>query len=152
MTGTQNHEGLAGVVAAIDYIASIDSDADRHRSRRQRLVRAFQAIEDYERKLAEHLLDGLRSRPRFRVWGINQRERLGERVPTVSITSTERTPLQIAEHLAKREIYTWNGNMYALELTERLGLEDQGGILRLGLVHYNTLEEIDTLLRALDDV
>jgi cysteine desulfurase family protein (TIGR01976 family) len=151
MTGTQNHEGLAGVVAAIDYIASIDSAADRH-SLRRRLVRAFQAIEDYERKLAERLLDGLRSRPRFRVWGITQRERLGERVPTVSITAADRTPLQMAEHLAKREIYTWNGNMYALELTERLGLEDHGGILRLGLVHYNTPEEIDALLRALDEL
>jgi len=152
MTGTQNHEGLAGVLAAIDYLASIDSTGDRRSSRRQRLVVAFQAIEDYERKLAERLLDGIRSRPRFRVWGITQRERLGERVPTVSITAADCTPLQIAEHLAKREIYTWNGNMYALELTERLGLEEHGGLLRLGLVHYNTLEEIDTLLRALDDV
>jgi selenocysteine lyase/cysteine desulfurase len=116
------------------------------------LARAFQAIEEYERQLAERLLDGLRSRQRFRVWGITQRERLYERVPTVSITAAERTPLQIAEHLAKREIYTWNGNMYALELTERLGLEERGGILRLGLVHYNTREEIDTLLQALDEL
>ncbi len=152
MTGTQNHEGLAGVVAAIDYIASIHSDADRHWSRRQRLVHTFGAIENYERKLAERLLDGLRSRPRLRVWGITQRERLGERVPTVSITAADHTPLQIAEHLAEREIYTWNGNMYALELTERLGLEEHGGLLRLGLVHYNTVEEIETLLQALDEL
>jgi cysteine desulfurase family protein (TIGR01976 family) len=152
MTGTQNHEGLAGVAAAIDYLASIDTSAERHQSRRQRLARAFQAIEDHERRLAERLLDGLRSRQRFRVWGITQRERLCERVPTVSITATEHTPLQIAEHLAKREIYTWNGNMYALELTERLELEERGGILRLGLVHYNTTEEIDSLLQALDEL
>ncbi len=152
MAGTQNHEGLAGVVAAIEYLAAIDPGAERHGSRRYRLVRAFQAIEDHERRLAERLLDGLHSRPRFRIWGITQAERLRERVPTVSITAADRTPQQIAEHLAKREIYAWNGNMYALELTERLGLEQRGGLLRLGLVHYNTLEEIDTLMHALDEL
>ena len=152
MTGTPNQEGLAGVAAAIDYLASIDSHAERNDSRRQRLARAFQVIEDYERKLAQRLLDGLAARPRFRVWGITPRERLGERVPTVSITAADHTPLQIAEHLAQREIYVWNGNMYALELTERLGLEQRGGVLRLGLVHYNTAEEIDVLLQALDEM
>lgn len=152
MTGTQNNEGLAGVVAAVEYLACIDSSAQRHSSRRQRLVGCFQAIEEYEQSLAERLLDGLRSRPRFRVWGITQRERLRERVPTVSITAAEHTPLQIAKHLAKREIYTWNGNMYALELTERLRLEERGGLLRLGLVHYNIREEIDTLLQVLDEL
>ncbi|MHB1424247.1 MAG: cysteine desulfurase-like protein [Gemmataceae bacterium] len=206
MTGTQNHEGMAGVTAAIDYLASIDPPLTptlspsggegkelsptlspsggegkelsptlsprgregkelsptlslgggegrvRGASRRDRLVRAFTAIQDYERTLSERLLDGLASRPRFRVWGITRRDRLGERVPTVSITAVDRTPSQIAEHLAKREIYTWNGNMYALELTERLGLEERGGVLRLGLVHYNTAEEIDRLLQALDEL
>jgi cysteine desulfurase family protein (TIGR01976 family) len=152
MTGTQNHEGLAGVAAAIDYLASIDPSTERTSSRRQRLARAFAVIEDYERKLAERLLDGLASRPRFRVWGITPRERLRDRAPTVSITAADHTPQQIAEHLAKREIYAWNGNMYALELTERLGLEERGGILRLGLVHYNTVEEIDAVLQALDDL
>ncbi len=88
----------------------------------------------------------------FRVWGITRREQLAWRVPTVSITAADRTPLQIAEHLASREIYTWNGNMYALELTERLGLEEHGGLLRLGLVHYNTFAEIDRLLQALDEL
>jgi cysteine desulfurase family protein (TIGR01976 family) len=162
MTGTQNHEGLAGVTAAIDYLASIGAPLTptlspgggegrvRGASRRERLVRAFEAIQEYERALAERLLDGLASRPRFRVWGITQKERLSERVPTVSITAADCTPLQIAEHLAKREIYAWNGNMYALELTERLGLEERGGLLRLGLLHYNSTEEIDLLLQSLD--
>ncbi len=152
MTGTQNHEGLAGVTAAIDYLASIIPSAEHRGSRRQRLARAFQLIEEHERTLAERLLDGLASRPRLRIWGITQRNRLNERVPTVSITATDGTPQQIAEHLASYEIYTWNGNMYALELTERLGLEERGGLLRLGLVHYNTSEEIDTLLHALDEL
>jgi cysteine desulfurase family protein (TIGR01976 family) len=149
MTGTQNHEGLAGVTAAIDYLASLGTAGQ---PRRQRLEIAFRLIRDYERALADQLLDGLAARPRFRVWGITRREQQIWRVPTVSITTAARTPLQIAEHLASREIYTWNGNMYALELTERLGLEERGGLLRLGLVHYNTFEEIDRLLRALDEL
>lgn len=152
MTGTQNHEGLAGVASAIDYLASIAPNSQGHASRRQRLVRAFQIIEEYERTLAQRLLGGLASRPRFHIWGITERNRLHERVPTVSITAVDRTPQQIAEHLASREIYAWNGNMYALELTERLGLEEHGGLLRLGLVHYNTTEEIEALLRALDEL
>lgn len=152
MTGTPNHEGLAGVAAAIDYLASLDTRSQSHTSQRQRLTHAFQLIEEHERKLAHRLLDGLNSRPRFRVLGITQSDRLSERVPTVSITAADRTPQQIAEHLAKREIYVWNGNMYALELTERLGLEERGGLLRLGLVHYNTAEEIDALLHALEEL
>jgi cysteine desulfurase family protein (TIGR01976 family) len=164
MTGTQNHEGLAGVTAAIEYLASIGGPLTlpsppegervgvRGESRRDRLTLAFTAIQEYELRLAVRLLDGLASRPRFRVWGITQRERLAERVPTVSITASDRTPLQIADHLANREIYAWNGNNYALELTERLELEQHGGFLRLGLVHYNTMEEIDALLEALDEL
>ncbi len=152
MTGTQNHEGLAGTVAAIDYLAGLADGTDPKAPRRQRLDAAFAAIRDYESQLARRLLEGLNARPRFRVWGITRREQLDERVPTVSITAMDRTPLQIAEHLASREIYTWNGNMYALELTERLGLEERGGLLRIGLVHYNTFAEIDRLLQALDEL
>jgi cysteine desulfurase family protein (TIGR01976 family) len=152
MTGTQNHEGLAGVTAAIDYLASLDTTSGERRSRRERLVRAFTAIQEYERMLADRLLDSLATRPRFQVWGITRCEQRSQRVPTVSITAVDRTPQQIAEHLASREIYTWNGNMYALELTERLGVEEHGGLLRLGLVHYNTAEEIDRLLLALDEL
>jgi cysteine desulfurase family protein (TIGR01976 family) len=152
MTGTQNHEGLAGVTAAIDYLADLAAPGAPDASRRQQLCAAFAAIRDYETQLARRLLDGLAARPRFRVWGITNRDQLAWRVPTVSITATDRTPLQIAEHLANREIYTWNGNMYALELTERLGLEANGGLLRLGMVHYNTVEEVDRLLTALDEL
>lgn len=152
MTGTQNHEGLAGTTAAIDYLASIGTNSSDGSSRRERLVRAFTAIQEYERMLADRLLDGLAALPRFRVWGITRHEQRGQRVPTVSITAADWTPQQIAEHLASREIYAWNGNMYALELTERLGVEEHGGLLRLGLVHYNSTEEIERLLSALDEL
>lgn len=151
MTGTQNHEGLAGVAAAIDYLASLGG-TDRHPSRRQRIATAFAAIREYETQLARRLLDGLATRSRFRVWGITKPDQLAWRVPTISITDAEHSPRELAAALARREIYAWDGNMYALELTERLGLEQRGGVLRLGLVHYNTSEEIDRLLHALDEI
>jgi cysteine desulfurase family protein (TIGR01976 family) len=150
MTGTQNHEGLAGVVAAIDYLADIGGPPSA--DRRSRLRAGLMAIRAYEADLARRLLEELAERPRFRVWGITRPEQLAWRVPTVSITCADRTPGQIAEHLAKHEIYAWNGNMYAINLSERLGLEERGGFLRLGLVHYNTREEIDRLLKALDEL
>jgi cysteine desulfurase family protein (TIGR01976 family) len=148
MTGTQNHEGLAGVTAAVDYLAALapPSTVDR----RERLRSAMEAIRSYEAGLARRLLEGLAERPRFRVWGISRPDRLAWRVPTVSITAADQTPAEIAERLAAREIYAWNGNLYALGLSERLGLEEGGGFLRLGLVHYNTADEVDQLLAALD--
>lgn len=151
MTGTQNHEGLAGAAAAIDYLADLcpeKSDA----SRRQRLQAGLAALRDYEARLTRQLLDGLAARARFQVWGIKDPQRLKERVPTVAITAHDRTAAEVAEHLAARHIYVWNGNMYALALTERLGLEQRGGFVRLGLVHYNTAEEVERVLRALDEL
>jgi cysteine desulfurase family protein (TIGR01976 family) len=151
MTGTQNHEGLAGVVAAVDYLAEIGKRTQSlpaSSGRRQQLRAGMTAIATYEATLAESLLKGLADRPRFRVWGIRQPSR--QRVPTVAITTANRTPREMAEHLASREIYAWDGNMYALGLTERLDLEGKGGILRLGLVHYNTIDEIERLFEALD--
>jgi cysteine desulfurase family protein (TIGR01976 family) len=149
MTGTQNHEGLAGAAAAVDYLASL---GDLASTRRQRLISAMENIRRYESALVCRLLDGLAARPRFRVWGITRPADLEWRAPTVAITAKDRTPAELAEGLGRQEIYAWNGNMYGLELVERLGLEATGGILRLGLVHYNTAEEVDQTLAALDEV
>ena len=135
MTGTQNHEGLAGVAAAVAYLRSI----------------GMHVIREYEQTLSRRLLEGLAERPRFRVLGVRDLDRLNERVPTVSITARDVTPQQIAEHLSRRHIYAWAGNSYALEVSQRLGLEPHG-FLRIGLVHYNTPAEIDELLRALDEM
>jgi cysteine desulfurase family protein (TIGR01976 family) len=143
MTGTQNHEGLAGVAAAVEYLAEIGGGD---------LRRAMSAIREYEQGLARRLLRGLGERSRFKVWGITDPARLAERVPTVSITAAGCSPQDIARHLAEREIYTWDGNLYAVELAERLGLEGKGGFLRIGLVHYNTAAEVDRLLAALDEL
>jgi cysteine desulfurase family protein (TIGR01976 family) len=159
MTGTQNHEGLAGVAAAIDYLAELGRASPEHAEagaglsgRKKELRTGLSAIRAYEARLCDRLLAGLAERPRIKVWGVTERGRPERRVPTVAITMTERTPRAIAEHLAARAIYVWNGNMYAVGLSERLGLEDSGGFLRIGLVHYNTADEIDRLLRALDEL
>jgi cysteine desulfurase family protein (TIGR01976 family) len=149
MTGTQNHEGLAGVAAAVDYLAGL-APAPGSGNRRARLRAALTAIQAYEAELARYLLEALAERPQFKVWGITNPSRLAGRVPTVSITHARHSPAEMAEHLGARHIYAWHGNMYAQVLSERLGLEEKGGWLRLGLVHYNTRAEIDRLLEALD--
>jgi cysteine desulfurase family protein (TIGR01976 family) len=159
MTGTQNHEGLAGVAAAVDYLAEVGA---RHplppgprpalSGRRLQLRAGMAAIQAHEAGLGRRLLEALAERRRFKVWGITDPGRLAGRVPTVSVTTAQHTAAEMAEHLAARHIYTWNGNMYALLLTERLGLEERGGFLRLGLVHYNTAEEVDRLVQALDEL
>jgi cysteine desulfurase family protein (TIGR01976 family) len=150
MTGTQNHEGIAGIVTAVEYLAGLAPAAGS--DRRQQLRAAMNTVRAYETGLCRRLLEGLAERPRFHVRGITDLARLAERAPTVSITATGCTPEQLALHLAAQEIYAWNGNFYALELTERLGLEENGGLLRLGLVHYNTADEVDRLLQVLDEI
>ncbi|MBI2808007.1 MAG: cysteine desulfurase-like protein [Planctomycetes bacterium] len=155
MTGTQNHEGLAGVAAAVEYLASASplppGEGPGVRTRRERLRQTMAGIQQYEQTLSRHLLQGLAERPRFRVLGIRDVNRLNERVPTVSITCKDATPQRLAAYLASKQIYTWAGNSYALEVSERLGLEP-GGFLRMGLVHYNTVAEIDRVIRALDEM
>ncbi|MFN8482712.1 MAG: cysteine desulfurase-like protein [Anaerolineae bacterium] len=150
-TGTQNHEGQAGTLAAINYLASLADGGEPGESRRARLLRAMEGIQAYEQRLSERLVCGLMDIPGVRVYGITDPGRLAERVPTVSITMEGTTPLALAEALAQREIYVWNGNFYALSVTTQLGLEPTG-LLRIGAAHYNTVEEIDTLLNALDEI
>jgi selenocysteine lyase/cysteine desulfurase len=89
--------------------------------------------------------------PGFKIWGITRPEQFRDRVPTVSVTHVSRTPQQIGALLAEEGIYVWAGNHYALPVTETLALEPHG-TLRIGLVHYNTAEEIDRLLETLADV
>lgn len=146
MTGTQNHEGIAGVAAAIDYLASLAPDADESRS--TRLDSAFAWITEHEQQLLARLLDGLRNLPEWKVWGISDPERLSERVPTVSLTHPRIRPHHAATLLGDQGLFAWAGNHYALPFTEKAGLEPDG-TLRVGLLHYNTHEEVDRLLNAL---
>ncbi len=146
-TGTLNHEGIAGITAAIDYLAHLAPPP--HQSRRAALVATWQQITDYERQLSEHLIRGLLALPGLTFYGIREPERFAQRTPTVAFRLAQASPRQIAEHLAQHGIFTWDGNYYALSLTERLGVEQSGGMLRVGLAHYNTHDEIDALLYAL---
>jgi len=152
-TGTKNHEGLAGVGAAIDYLADLGvryGNAPANATRREKLQATWQTLEPYERRLSEKLIDGLQVIPGVRIYGITHRDELHQRVATVSLRKEGTTPLQLATALAAQNIFAWDGNFYALSISERLGVEESGGFLRLGLAHYNTVEEIDRCLRVLE--
>ena len=152
-TGTQNHEGLAGVAAAIDYLAELGwRAAPAVKTRRAALGAAFDVIRPYERGLAERLIAGLLSIAGLTFYGIRDPARFACRVPTSAIRIAGHSPRQLAEFLGERGVFTWDGNYYALNLTERLGVESSGGMLRIGLVHYNTTEEVNYLLEALNEI
>lgn len=151
MTGTQNHECIAGVLAGIDYLADLGAQFGPAASRREALVAAFREIVRYERQLCGQLVEGLLRLKNIRVWGIVEPERFAERVPTVSITHSRLPSIKLAEFLAARGIFSWHGNFYAWELSHALGQEPEG-LLRLGLLHYNTADEVDRVLSALEEL
>ena len=152
-TGTKNHEGLAGVLAAIDYIAGLGArfgDAAADASRRAKLTAAWPVIHAYEQRLIEHLIGGLQLISGVRIYGITSRFDWDKRVATVSIRKEGTTPHELARKLADANIFVWDGNFYALALSERLGVEASGGLLRIGLAHYNTAAEVDACLAAIE--
>jgi cysteine desulfurase family protein (TIGR01976 family) len=153
-TGTKNHEGLAGVAAAIEYLAELGSKVagEPPPSRRAALLTAMRAIQAYERGLAELLIKGLLEIPGLAFYGITDPQRFDRRTPTVALRIAGHTPHELAAALGERGIFTWDGNYYAINLSERLGVEASGGMLRIGLVHYNTTEEVDRLLAALNEI
>ena len=112
-------------------------------------MKAMEAIHAYERALSLSLLERLARIPGIHVWGVTDPDRLDERVPTVSFTLDGHAPREVAEQLSQSGIYVWDGNFYALAVTERLALESRGGLVRVGLVHYNTMEELDRFEDAL---
>jgi cysteine desulfurase family protein (TIGR01976 family) len=149
-TGTQIHEGIAGVAAAVDYLAELGRRCDPAvKTRREALLAAYRATGTYERGLATKLIAGLLEIPGLTFYGIREPQRFHERCSTVSVRLAKGTPLDAAKFLGERGIFTWDGNFYALNLTERLGVQEKGGVLRIGLVHYNTAEEVDRLLSSL---
>jgi len=159
-TGTLNHEALAGLVAAVDYLAAIGRRYGEpfagwyaaFEGRRLDLKSGLAAVQAYEKELAWRLIRGLQAIPGLRIWGITEPALADWRVPTVSFTLEGWTPRQVAERLAGEGIFVWDGNFYALSVTERLGLEESGGLVRVGLVHYNTPAEVDRLLDALREL
>jgi selenocysteine lyase/cysteine desulfurase len=150
MTGTQSHESIAGALAAVDYLADLGRllAGNDSLTRRAALREAYREVGLYERALVNRLLAGLAEIPDVQIFGITDPARLDERVATVSLTHERFTPIELAERLGKQGFFVWHGNYYALNLTESLGLEPEG-MLRIGLVHYNTAAEVDRLLEAL---
>lgn len=145
-TGTPNFEGIAGVLGAMEYFEWLSTTFGQGaETRRGRLVEGLDLLRDYETFLSRHLLDVLHGIPGVRVYGLTDPGRLDERVPTISFTMEGHTPAEISTYLGENGVYVWDGNYYALSVTERLGLEGKGGMVRVGPVHYNTEEEIDRL-------
>ncbi len=157
-TGTGNFEGLAGVLGALDYLAWVgetfgEEHAERYRpafdGRRLLLKQAMSTIRAHEIEMAGALLAELSSIPGLTIHGLVDPRRVDQRAPTVSFTLAGREPHAVAEALGREGIYVWDGNYYAPAVTERLGLEASGGMVRVGLAHYNTQQEIERLGTAL---
>ena len=153
MTGTQSHEGMAGTRAAIDHIAWIGREVSGNEGlgRREALKIAYSAIEGHERELCLRMIQGLADIDGLKIWGITDPERIAERSPTVSFTHPKMVASEIGALLAERGIFVWAGNFYALELTEALGLEPEG-VLRVGLLHYNSMEEVNFFLESVREI
>ena len=149
MTGTQNHECLAGVMAAIDYLAAVGRHevGDVSLSRRDALTVAYSRIVDYERGLVSQLIRGLDEIPDLKIWGVTHVDELEHRLPTVAFTHPRMMSEQIATELGKQGFFVWHGNYYALPLTQRIEVEP-AGMVRVGIVHYNTSQEVADLIDA----
>ncbi len=176
--GTLNHECIAGITACVEYIADVgrhgqglDSLASLDgpsgvaqgrqagrlsrngpSDRRAAIVAAFDAIRHYEHGLMERLISGLGRIPGVKIYGITDPARFEQRCPTVALRIEGFTPLDLATKLGERGFFAWDGNYYAVNLTERLDLEKSGGFLRIGLVHYNTVEEVDGVVGSLREI
>ena len=158
-TGTQNHEGIAGVLGAIEYFEWIGREfgdeyteglsGEGYQGRKLELKKGMTAIRAYEFELGRALLSALEAVPGLRLYGLTDVRRLDDRVATFSFRLKDIPPRLVAEKLAEEGIYVWDGNYYALNVSERLGVEDQGGMVRVGAAHYNTLEEVERLKEAL---
>lgn len=155
-TGTPSFEAIAGTLGALEYFQWVGEtfgpDWTPGMTRRQAFERAMLAIGRYESELSHALIDGLRTIPGLYIWGITDPARVAQRVSTVSFTLEGWNPRTVAEALDRENIYVWNGNFYALEATTRLGLEERGGLVRIGAVHYNTQAEIGCLIDALERI
>ena len=145
--GTAAFADLAGVAAAVEHLASLAPGAAEGGSRRQRVLASMAAVEEYETGLFARLLGGLDAMEHVTSYG-----RAARRAPTAFFTVAGRTPRQVAEHLAARQVNVWNGDNYAWELAGALGLRDSGGAIRAGLVHYNDEADVDRLLTAVAEL
>ncbi len=151
--GTLNHECIAGIRACVEYLADLGRHVDPSvTTRRGALQAAYLAIQSHERGLSERVLRGLAGISGLKLYGIADPKRIAERCPTFALRVQGHTPLELATQLGERGFFTWDGNYYALNLTERLDVERTGGFLRIGMVHYNSPEEVDAVVAALKEI
>jgi cysteine desulfurase family protein (TIGR01976 family) len=152
-TGTQVQELIAGIAAAVDYIAELGRRHDlTAKDRRSALLAAYKVTRDHEMKLLAQLIPGLLATPGLKFYGITDPQQFQNRCSTVSVRLQNHTPVDTAKFLGDRGIFTWDGNYYALNLAERLGVQEKGGFLRIGLVHYNSADEVSRLLSAIREL
>jgi cysteine desulfurase family protein (TIGR01976 family) len=144
-TGTLSHEGMAGTLGAIEYLEQFGTGA----TRQQRIASAWKAMADHEQNITLQLIEGLKTFKGLTIRGITSANAMHRRVPTVSFTLDGHHPDDLAQAFAKDNIFVWSGHNYAIEPVSRMGLMDKGGVLRIGLAHYNTAAEVDTLLSSL---
>ncbi len=171
--GTLNHECIAGIKACVDYweelgrrvetglapsetrqAASLQKERAKPAvtARRAAILAAHAAIHQHERKMTEKMIAGLQAIPGLKLYGISDPRRFENRCATFVVRIEGHTPLELATKLGERGLFTWDGNYYALNLTEQLDVERLGGFLRIGLAHYNTMEEVENLLKALTEI
>jgi cysteine desulfurase family protein (TIGR01976 family) len=151
--GTLNHECIAGIAACVEYFDELGRRMNpAATTRRAAIVNAYEAIHQHERGLIERMVRGLTTIPELKLYGITDPARFDERCGTFAVRIKGHAPVELASKLGDRGFFTWDGNYYALNLTEQLDVERYGGFLRIGLVHYNTVEEVDRLLEALREI
>ena len=156
-TGTQsfeNQNGLIGVMEYLEWVGEVSGVRDQvsglRSVRANRIHAAMQASQAYEQELGRYLIEHILKIPGVQFFGIRELDCLNQRVPTIAIRYKNEDPADTAKRLGEQGICVWNGNYYAVNLTERLGVEDRGGMVRIGLSHYSTVEEVDRLLVALE--
>jgi cysteine desulfurase family protein (TIGR01976 family) len=151
--GTLNHECIAGIKACVDYWEELGRRAKPAvSSRRAAILAAHEAIHPHERAMTEKMIAGLLAIPGLKLYGISDPRRFENRCATIAVRIDGHTPLELATKLGERGFFTWDGNYYALNVTEQLDVERLGGFLRIGLVHYNTMEEVESMLAALREI
>ena len=144
-TGTLSHEGMAGTLGAIEYLEQFGTGE----TRAKRIASAWTTMADHEHGLTLRLIEGLKTFKGLTVRGITSANAMHRRVPTVSFTMEGYHPQDLAQGFAKDNIFVWSGHNYAIEPVTRMGLMEKGGVLRIGLAHYNTEAEVDALLSSL---
>ncbi len=152
-TGTQSHESMAGTAAAVDYFAWIGREmAHASGSRREQLMAGMELLLDYEQSLSKRLIEGLTALDGVTVLGVSDPDALDRRLPTVAFRHAHKAPADIASALAADNVFVWSGHNYALEAARALGILEVGGAVRVGPVHYNSLDEIDEFLDVLEHI